>query len=944
MKRKSALKLLLIIGLILSSAAIAAVYINKVILPVKIKTLILETIEKETGKNASLKDIKFNIFRGLILSGLTLYDDTREIISIKEASCGFLILPIIKERKIIIPYLNLKQANIYLERGQDNSINLIELLPRDRPADTKNPFSIIVAKINLANAHIYFSDKSVSPEFKSEMENIALGISLSLPASIKFNLKAKVKASGQCAITAFGEFKIPRQELNAKISLRGLPLRDFSVYWQKLGFSIDKGAVNSSIALRYTQNSIKAILSCDLLDISAAKDEIRISLNSHINASVNHDLRTKQLRYSGRADILKSQASGIEYTEEIKDINAKLKFNNNSLNMEKITAYVFGIKIEAKAHLENFQDPTLTLDAVSLLDLKGLQKTLLERFKLALPLEITGQAQASVNIKTKLPVVQAPEFNGSLIISSAKLLLKDYNLELNGIQGKIGFDQDGLNWKNINFTGLNESCATSGKLRDFQSPSLELNLSCPRIDLGLMPKTLKDNLDLELPFEIISGFGKLTLGLKAKLPFSNQIIPDIKGALEISSGEIIITEIGLPLAKINGKLEFSPGQLKWSKTEFTYQDTKYTTNGTMKDFKTPLLDISLYSGDLSLEAVLSINDKRINISRLQGGYLDSAILARGHIDTTLSKSPSSDITAELNLDLKDIDNPFFPKLKPAIERIQPAGIITARVNLQGNLTDLKSCVIQAKAASPEFSIYGLNFTGLDVAYSQADRLSNINLKRLNLYEGTLDASSRINLDSENTPFLLEIKASGINLEKLKNDTPVKKEKLSGTLQVFSKLSGFVSDLSKLSGSGKALINQGKLWELNLFKGMGELIFTKDFANIVFDQAYCEFFVKDRFIFTENLILKSNLVNLYGNAKVGFDSSLNGAINVEMGDESAPPTGTFKDLTTALIGQAGKFAVIKLSGTLQKPEYKFHPAVTNVLKGIKNTILGSIFGE
>ena len=239
---------------------------------------------------------------------------------------------------------------------------------------------------------------------------------------------------------------------------------------------------------------------------------------------------------------------------------------------------------------------------------------------------------------------------------------------------------------------------------------------------------------------------------------------------------------------------------------------------------------------------------------------------------------------------------------------------------------------------------GLKFENLSLNYGQSNGLADISLRQLSFYEGSIKANARLNLDSENMPFWLEAALEGIKLEKLKNDTPIKKQDISGTLQAITKLNGFISDFDKLSGSGKVLINQGNLWQLNLFKGMGELLFTKDFANIVFDEAYCEFFVKDKLIFSDNIILKSNLVNLSGNAKIGFDSSLEASINVEMGDEFAPATGTFKDITTALVGQAGKFATITLGGTLQKPEYKFQPAVANVLKGIKDTILGSIFGK
>ena len=114
--------------------------------------------------------------------------------------------------------------------------------------------------------------------------------------------------------------------------------------------------------------------------------------------------------------------------------------------------------------------------------------------------------------------------------------------------------------------------------------------------------------------------------------------------------------------------------------------------------------------------------------------------------------------------------------------------------------------------------------------------------------------------------------------------------------------------------------------------------------MVFNEGYCEFFIKDQFLFTDNLKLRSNIVDLEGKGKVGFDGTLDAAINAQVSDSLTPETGTLKDFTTALIGQAGRFGVIKLSGTIQEPKYKFQAAVTDVMKGFKDFVLGNIFGQ
>jgi hypothetical protein len=153
-----------------------------------------------------------------------------------------------------------------------------------------------------------------------------------------------------------------------------------------------------------------------------------------------------------------------------------------------------------------------------------------------------------------------------------------------------------------------------------------------------------------------------------------------------------------------------------------------------------------------------------------------------------------------------------------------------------------------------------------------------------------------------------------------------------------KINGFSNDLSRLNGAGNIFITDGKLWELNLFKGLGSLLFARDFASIIFSEGSCGFLISDKHIFSDNLKLKSNIAELSGAVKIGFDNSIDASLNVNILDEMVPLSGTFKDITTAIIGQSGRFGVIKISGTLKEPKYKFQPAVADIIKGLKDIFL------
>ncbi len=207
-----------------------------------------------------------------------------------------------------------------------------------------------------------------------------------------------------------------------------------------------------------------------------------------------------------------------------------------------------------------------------------------------------------------------------------------------------------------------------------------------------------------------------------------------------------------------------------------------------------------------------------------------------------------------------------------------------------------------------------------------------------LYHATMKPIAKMNMNSANLPYWVTVDIQGVKLEKRKLDTTAKEKDIAGTIRVQVKVNGFSNDLSRLNGAGNIFITDGKLWQLNLFKGLGSLLFARDFASIIFSEGSCGFSISDKYIFSDNLKLKSNIADLSGSLKIGFDNSINASLDVKILDEMVPLSGTFKDITTAIIGQSGRFGVIKISGTLKEPKYKFQAAVVDIIKGLKDIFL------
>jgi hypothetical protein len=358
----------------------------------------------------------------------------------------------------------------------------------------------------------------------------------------------------------------------------------------------------------------------------------------------------------------------------------------------------------------------------------------------------------------------------------------------------------------------------------------------------------------------------------------------------------------------------------------------------VSSFRPLAVDLELVSKDLFLKGGFSFSGNLIKLTSLSGKYLNSAFAADGSIDIANLLNLTGQIDAGLNIDLRDLKT-MFPKYQDRLSQIDLNGLIHVQLGIEGDLNDLKSSTLEAKFSSPAVSGYGLEAQDFFLNYRQKEAQAEISLMRLSLYDGTAELTAKMNLNSENFPFWLTLDLQGVRLEKLKLDTAAKDKDLAGILQAQAKINGFAKDILRLNGEGRINISEGKLWELNLFQGLGKLLFTKDFAQITFQEGSCGFIIRDKYISTDNLRLKSNLTDLSGAVKIGFDNSLAASLNVEVLDQTLPLSGTFQDVAKAIIGKAGRFGEIKISGTLKEPKYKFEPQVTDILQGLKDTIFG-----
>ena len=809
------------------------IYLNNVFLPKTAKSLIVKSIENAIHKKAEIGSVKVNIFKGIVLRDVVVYDNDSEIIKVKEASCIFWFWGII-QRKIVIPSINLNSASIYLQRRKDSSFNLSEVfvnkkedslpLAKDNQAvksferQKSSPAGFIfeVYRINVINSVIKFRDQSLEEEFSLDLSDVDLNIYLSLPASIKFKGSAQYPGNLRPNIYINGEYKFNLNELKANLILKNIPPSSFQGYYRSSGVLIKDGTMDLSASLRLKDDLLN--MQCDIKanSINLKKEDISVLFTVDSNVNLKYQLSSQLAKYQGRAVFVNTVISGLDYIKTANIQKGTLDFSESEANSNDISASIFDIPVSAKVRVGNYADPKLNLQLASKFELSYAQKLAKEKFNFFFPGQAYGNASVSLSI--------------------------------------------------------------------------------------------------------------ISEGLSSKQP-------SLSGLMDLAGVSLKLDKVEAPIQEINGKAEFTSDQAFVKALSFKYQDTLYNASLSVKNFQLPVVSISLSSEDLSLKSDFNVNKSRILIKDLSGKYLNSVFKASGNFDTV---SFNTDVSGSLSLNLEDLSTPLN-KFKEQFKQIQPKGRLDLSLSVGGDIRDTRSCSFDIQFSSPQLSFYGLKAGNFIGSYRQIYGIADIPSLAFDFYGGKVSVSFRTNLKSENLPYSVNLVLEGVKIEELKMDTAAKAKDIAGIINGNVKLSGFSNDLSKLYGAGSLGIVKGKLWELDLFKGMGKLLFAKDFANIVFYEGACNFIVQDKYIFTDNLTLKSNMASLYGKAKVGFDNTIDAVLNIDIIDELVPLSGTFKDITTTVIGKSGKFATINITGTLKDPKYKFKPAVENIIRGIADTL-------
>jgi len=736
-------KWLIILAVFLVGAGFLFYYINTT-LPKKIKELVNQHAQEVLHRQVTFQDIKYNFPKGVRITGLTVYRKDQPdapFIYIPEIQFNILLPAIIKDKRIIIPAVEVSEPFVHIIRETQSVWNFSDLL--QNPSSSGGSPKVFVGSVTLKNGRIKFTDNAGSEPSVKNIENIQLSASLSIKKGIKYDLSLKIPEEGS-SLHSRGEFLLPNKSLKARLEISNAAVENYMTYFPPPeGLTVRQGLLHS----------LTADVEGGLHDWSA-----RLSFQSDANI----DWKTTRLKgqYQSNGILLTHQNGATTITGAAQSKKTFLNAGDVSIDggvtLENITAmakrdtFKLDTKIEASGSAIRFPGGyvrgDISTENVSLL-------------KTGTDVDITAKGLTIPHVDGKF---NDRSLSGDIRLSGASFARSGKSIEISAA-GTL----EGIEFKSPGVTA-------SGTLNIGS-----LNLSRPDKDISIQSSFKTTGLKIVKDKLVLRGEPEGQISLLYSPENKEFNLQD--GYIDLKSASISGLPQTGPITGIQSRVRFQENTIYTSQLNATVADMPVKLNGTLEDpFGKRIADIQVQTSSVSLGKITPFFKRYLDRLRIQpegsltpltigysGGLdnIDPAGLeaAAGLKDAAIKGDGIPSPVSALNGDIRWKDQTFSWK--------NLSGVFAKKsFRTSGTLTDLQS---------PRGSVQ-LDYPPFRISVSGGKLSDTVDIEELNVTFGqsNLSASGNVALQNLSNPDV-SLKASGkIRFADLKLITPLK-EKLSG---------------------------------------------------------------------------------------------------------------------------------------------------------------------
>lgn len=931
-------------------------YVNEYIMPTKGRALVLDYLAGATGREVVLGDVYYNPFRGVILKDLSISDEKkydRKFLEVKKLYLNILYLPLLQEKKLVVSSVRIESPKIYLTVNEMNEWNFSSLLFLKQAGS--QPENILVNSVSVSGGTCVFEDLATEPDFKQELKNTDLSVSLSYPLKAKFRISTELGMAQKNSVSADGEFDPASGNTAVNLRIKNVPLSEFKPYYDGMPFKSLSGNLTGNISCTYAPGKSLAVATVSSVSgVELERDDFKAKGIVDLTGKMSIDLK----------DVPKIKMPCV--------ITASAKINRLDLSSSG-SSPDFAVKGDINAN------------GKFILDLKDKKA----------PVKFTADT-----------LLRDTRINGIPTLGT-----------IDRINGKIYFDETKL-WTDL-LKGLAKGfdCVFSGSIKDYSSPYLNLTAKT-ELDLARMGELMPPELREKLKDYKFSGISRVALNVNGPLKEQDKTPLSYTVTSELLDCSVKPEFLDKPVKSINGCLLIKEDSLSLKNITSFYDGKKYLLSGEIKDFKSPGCDISLSSDGLTLKTVFKSRNDSLVFSRFDGRYRDSifnlsgsvsgttepSLEIKGTIKTNVAemapyiskgswefydkidprasvyadftfkgksrdettwkinltkltvksnlenlalfgsvadlKDPSLDIRGSLDTDIEELRKYLPKEQSDLLEQNGIKGNVSLKFVFKGRQNDMDSWDVNLVADSALLDAKKLKFDSVHLEGKFIGKYLTVSRLTANPYDGSLAVNAVFDFNKDKPQYVAHIGARDIDIGRWKNDTDMKDKKLSGRFSANADLSGTSGEPGTIKGGGSFRISDGSFWELPVFSGLANILYIPKVNKIIFGQAQGTFTVADKKVRTEDTKMSSPQMDLIGNGMVDFDGNLDFQVTAVFDKaliQIPSSLGPFRDL---LIDKDGRYlGDIKLNGTTKEP--KFDPKPPRLDKIWNNRLFDNI---
>ncbi len=505
-------------------------------------------------------------------------------------------------------------------------------------------------------------------------------------------------------------------------------------------------------------------------------------------------------------------------------------------------------------------------------------------------------------------------FKGTIKTENSTLSFKERPGTLENFSGTFSFDKTGFDSDNLSFLLDGQQFKGKVKAADFKNPSCGLYLFTSICDNWNSNRLLKKYFPVRENMSI-TGDADIELWIDNKSDSTKYETQ--KCVINLKGVKVLTPFSPRPFKNVAGKLIYE-------NNSFT---THHLTGNYIKDFSLKGKATQTECPNITFDAVY--NDNKILADFIL--YPDSTtinslriIREKTNIDISgeITNPAKSDyrLTVSGNTDFEEIS-----KILPALQ-IGRSNPKMDTINFNGTVKGSGGELEGINGSDIQFSTKKLSYKNLKVedfsgTLKYLPGKLTLNFISDDFYHGKAKGKMTLDLNQRWSPlsFYIESKIKNLELNEFLKDFIGKEKKIWGKTDFSIAFAGVPKNPSTFKGKGSFNIANGRLWDMDLFKGIWQILVLNNpsLKKAVFTSVSSTFTVGGERVYFPDAMLESQHMVLIPEGYINFDRSINFIIGTEFHQEDEDTTPA--KIAKSLGNLKGKFSTIRATGTIEKPK-------------------------